>query len=96
MTDPRISTHLAPFSPGADRFANQAISQKSDIEARIRQAAQCIPGLNGIELNFRSSISEQTLEPFNRCWKKWVCMCKYVDECLGTRLLERWLAFQCG
>jgi L-rhamnose isomerase len=58
MTDPRISTHLAPFSPGADRFANGGYQPEIGLEARIRQAAM-IPELNGIELNFRSSITEQ-------------------------------------
>jgi xylose isomerase len=57
MTNPRISTHLAPFSPGIDRFVSQGYHPEMDIETRLRQAAS-IRGLNGVELNFRSSLSE--------------------------------------
>jgi xylose isomerase len=58
MVNPRISTHLAPFSPGIDRFSAQGYHPETDLETRLRQAAT-IDGLNGVELNFRSSINEQ-------------------------------------
>jgi L-rhamnose isomerase len=57
MSFPRISTHLAPFSSGIDRFATAGYHPETDGEARILQAAS-IQGLDGIELNFRSSLSE--------------------------------------
>jgi xylose isomerase len=59
MSQPLISTHLAPFSPGIDRFSSQGYHPEIDIESRIRNAAS-IRGLHGIELNFRSSLTEET------------------------------------
>jgi hypothetical protein len=37
MTEPRISTHLAPFSPGIDRFAVQGYQPENDSETDQEQ-----------------------------------------------------------
>jgi len=65
MSNPRISTHLAPFTPGSDRFIAQGYNPDIDIETRLRLAAS-VNGLNGVELNFRSSISEQNADSIKR------------------------------
>jgi L-rhamnose isomerase len=78
MTEPRISTHLAPFSPGIDRFAVQGYQPENDIETRIRQAG-LIPGLQGIELSFRSSISEQNADTIQSLLKEVDLVCANIS-----------------
>jgi hypothetical protein len=59
MTEPRISTHLAPFSPGVRSICPVGLPTGNRyLETRIRQANGS--RFKGIELNFRSSITEQT------------------------------------
>ncbi len=60
MTDlPRIATHLGPFGPGSDRYNPRGYKPGVGPEERIRQAAT-VQGLDGVELNFRGLVDEDS------------------------------------
>ncbi len=55
----RIASHLGPFSPNADRYNPKGYHAPRTPEERIHAAAQ-IEGLDGVELNFRGLVNEDT------------------------------------
>ena len=57
--EPRVATHLGPFSPNGDRYNPKGYHTGITPEERIRQAAT-VKGLNGLELNFRGLVNEDT------------------------------------
>jgi L-rhamnose isomerase len=57
MTFPRVATHLSPFSVGADRYNPKGYQPPVPLEEVLCKAA-AVPGLDGVELNFRSSVHE--------------------------------------
>ncbi len=57
--EPRVATHLGPFSPNGDRYNPKGYHAGTTPEERIRQAAT-VKGLNGLELNFRGLVNEDT------------------------------------
>jgi xylose isomerase len=58
---PRVATHLGPFSPGGDRYNLKGYQPGTTPEERIRLAAR-VNGLDGIELNFRGLVNEETAQ----------------------------------